>query len=60
MGIFDWHAGQAGDDHTIVSNWIWLYFVLSIALTLIVVIVWITVSKCLERRQMKKLSEKGA
>ncbi|KIW75791.1 hypothetical protein Z517_10534 [Fonsecaea pedrosoi CBS 271.37] len=58
MGIFDWHAGQPDDDTTIVSSWLWLYFVLSIVLTAIIVVVWKLASKRIERKLAKESEEK--
>ncbi|KAH0846598.1 hypothetical protein FOPE_11564 [Fonsecaea pedrosoi] len=58
MGIFDWHAGQPDNDTTIVSSWLWLYFVLSIVLTAIIVVVWKLASKRIERKLAKESEEK--
>lgn len=60
MGIFNWQAGEAANNPTIVSKWLWLYFVLSVVLTVIVIAVWKIVSKSVERRLMKKSAEKAA
>ncbi|KAJ6092416.1 hypothetical protein N7467_004385 [Penicillium canescens] len=52
MTFFDWNIGpQNGGSSVTVSHWIWLYFALSVALTLIVVLVWKAVSKCEERKR---------
>ncbi|OAL36013.1 hypothetical protein AYO20_04674 [Fonsecaea nubica] len=57
MGIFDWHAGQPDNDTTIVSWWIWLYIVLSIVLTAIIVVVWRLASKRMQRKLAKESDE---
>ncbi|KAK7408101.1 hypothetical protein QQX98_009756 [Neonectria punicea] len=54
MSIFNWHAGQPDDDPTNVSSWIWLYFVLSIVLTLIIVLVWKALAKFEGRNRNRK------
>ncbi|KAJ5636380.1 uncharacterized protein N7484_009693 [Penicillium longicatenatum] len=54
MGFFNWNMSREdGGSSAVVSNWIGLYFALSVALTLIVVIIWKVVSQCEERKRKK-------
>ncbi|RHZ65259.1 hypothetical protein CDV55_107418 [Aspergillus turcosus] len=59
MTFFNWNAGLADSGRSaIVSQWIWLYFALSVASTLIVVFVWKAVSKCEERKRKRMWADK--
>ncbi|KAK0673081.1 hypothetical protein QBC41DRAFT_266732 [Cercophora samala] len=40
MELFNWQVGSDEENPKVVSHWIWLYFAVTIALTVVVVLVW--------------------